>query len=210
MAQYTLYVDTTSNRLIGGLATAASVAPASIPFFYGDTLQLQVYLMNKLQTVFPSDYPYIIIPTPGLQLFLYLDDGLVGGTIYTQQISWAPDPANQFFSANLALNTAAIQALLGAKTSGTCWIKIGYVQNGLQTTVYSQQVNINVGLPTMNLVVPPGLNPLSVEVAAATYFPQQPVAGMPFYLKSPNGHVMMLQAVDNPDGSVSAGWTQIS
>jgi hypothetical protein len=201
MVQINLYIDTTENILISGLNTSGSFDPNKIPFYYGDTVNLRVYLMDKLQVRFPSDFPYSIIPTTGLQLFLYLDDGTVGGTIYTQQISWATDANSQYFYATLALNTAALATLLGVSTGKTCYLKIGYVQAGLQTTVFSQTINIGVGIPASGLVVPPGLTPLSVEVANATYYPLAPAAGVPLYITSPNGKILIIRAVDQPDGT---------
>lgn len=210
-AQLDLYIDTTDNAFIGGLNTTANVNPFDLPLFYGDTISLRIYLMDKLQTTNPSIFPYEILGTAGLQLFLYLDDGLVAGTIYTQQITWSTDANNQYFYANLALNTAALATLLGSATSRECYLKIGYVQGGLQTTVISRQVQIGVGIPSVALVVPPGQTPLSAEVAAATFFPLTPVAGQPLFIMSPAGKIFMMRAVDNADGTASPeGWTQIN
>ncbi len=202
MAEIRLYIDATDNQLIAGLNSATPVPASSLPFFYGDTLPLRVYLFNKLPDALPSDFPFEIIPTNGLSFFVYLDDGKPSPTIYTQQITWATDPNNQYWYANLALNTAALATLIGTSTSASCWLKIGYVQDGLQTTVYSQQVTIGVGIPVASLTTPPGLTALSVEVANATYVPLQPVAGQAIWLMSPLGKKIALMAVDDADG----GW----
>ncbi len=210
MAHLTLYVDTTSNDLISGLNRSDTVDPQKIPFYYGDTINLKIYLFDKVQTSSPNDFTPLIIPTTGLQLFLYLDDGIVNGTVYTQQITWSTDANEQYFYASLALNTVALQTLLGATTGKQCYMKIGYIQDGLQTTVFSQLVNIGVGIPNTTLVVPAGLTPLSAEVANATYYPLQPVAGLPLYIESPLGKILVLRAVDQPDGSALLEATPIN
>lgn len=212
MPQLTLYIDTQANQLVTGTTSTQTVQPSSIPLFYGDTLSLVIYLLTKTKsTTRPNDYDVSIVNTAGLQLFLYLDDGTVSGTIYTQQIVWTPDANNTYFSANLALNTAALLTLIGTSTSGaSCWLKIGYVQGGLQTTVLSAQVTVGVGLPTSAVVVPAGQTNVSAEVANATYFPQAPVNGKPLYLASESGKVCALYFVDNPDGTASFQASQVN
>lgn len=206
MANFTLYIDTYQQRLIGGLNDSTFVDPSSLPLFFGDTITLNVYLLAPLQVTDPSQWNYQIIPTTGLQLFVYLDDGTidpVAGNIYAQQITWTTDPDQEYFAAEFALNTVNLAALMNAgnSKSASCWIKIGYVQNGYQTTVFSIPVTVNAGLPETNLIVPAGQTPLSAEVARATFFPQQPVAGMPLQLMSPLGKIIELRCVDLPDGT---------
>ena len=206
MARLSLYIDTTSNGLIAGVNNPFSINPASLPLYYGDTLNLQIYLMNSTGTTLSSSNPYTVINNAGLQLFVYLDDSIVGGTIYTQQISWASDPTNSYFYSTLSLNTAALQTLLGAATSKTCWLKVGYVENGLQTTVLSVVVTIGVGIPSTSLIVPAGLNALSVEVARTMFLPIDGNPNNPgngFYLISPAGKKLFVSAFDNPDGTAS-------
>lgn len=206
MARLSLFIDTTSNSLIAGVNSPLSINPASVPLYYGDTLSLQVYLLNTTGTTLSGFNPYTVINNAGLQLFVYLDDSIVGGTIYTQQISWSADATNSYFYSTLSLNTAALATLLGSSTSKTCWMKIGYVQGGLQTTVLSVLVTIGVGIPSTSLVVPAGLTALSVEVAATMFVPidgnpNNPGAG--FYLVSPAGKKLFISAFDNPDGTAS-------
>lgn len=204
MTRLQLFIDTTSNSLIAGLNSLQSVNPSSLPLFYGDTIQLQVTLLNTTGTTLQSINPYVVIPTAGIQLFLYLDDGVVGGTIYTQQITWSTDPTNTYFYATLSLNTAALTTLLGSSTSANAWLKIGFVQAGYITTVLSSLVKIQVGLPNVALAVPANLTPLSLEVANALFIHadgNQANPGQPVLLVSPNGKIIALTAKDNPDGT---------
>lgn len=207
MAQLTLYIDTTSNTLITGQTSAVPIAPTALQLFFGDTIQLQVFLFNKpASSSAPSigQFPFSILPTSGLTLYFYLDDGTISGTIYTQQISWTASADGTYFTANLSLNTAALQALIGANTEASCWIKIGYVQGGLPTTVYSQKVTVKVGLPSLSAPsVPAGFTALSVEVGGQLFIPAQPVAGQPILIMSAAGKIIALAAVDQPDGTAS-------
>ena len=118
MPQFTLYIDTTSNQLLYALNSARIVDPGTLPLFYPDTLQLQVYLMTRLQTIDPSVFQYAIISTAGLSLLMEVTNGKATGDagrlVYTSQYVWSTDASNQYFYANLPLNTAAIQTLLDA------------------------------------------------------------------------------------------------
>ena len=189
--------------MVAGLNRSAVLDPLSIPFYYGDTINLIVYLLTPNPVADPQSPKFSIIPTTGVQLFLYLDDGTIGGTIYTQQIAWSTDANSQYFFATLPINTAALQALMGSTQQQTVSIKIGYVAGGQTTTVFSQQIQIRVGLPNVALAVAPGLTALSQEVAKATYFPIFPQAGLSLLLMSPNGKQIAISVVDNPDGTAS-------
>ena len=205
MNNLNLYVDTTANQLLAGLNAPSAIDPTTLPFMLGDTLSLQVYLLNKTGSTLQSYNPYTIIPNAGLALVVYLDNGQADGTIYTQQISFANDPGLQFFSGSLSLNTAGLTALLGATTSATCWLHIGYLQNGVMTTVLAVQVSIGVGVygVTNNAlaVVAPGLTPLSEQAAVQQFVQVAGPAGQGFILQSPAGKKILLRVIDNPDGS---------
>ena len=205
MSQLILYIDTTANQLIKALNSSATVDVSTIPLFYPDTIQLQIYLMTKLQNVNPNVFPYSIISTAGLALLLELSDGKADAdrTVYASQYVWSTDANNQYFYANLSLNTAAVKTLVQHTEPGAAqaWLKIAFVAGGFQTDVFARSVPVNIGVGTATLVPVPNQTPLTAEVANQTYFPLQPVAGLAAYLKSPNGKIIMLSAVDQPDGT---------
>lgn len=210
MQSLSLFIDTTSNSFITGNGNPAIISAASIPLFYGDTVSMNIWLFNRIATGSGQNtsFPFQVIPTTGLTLFFYIDDGTVAGTIYTQQISWTPDASTNFFSANVNLATAGLLNLVNATapSSAAAYLKIGYVQNGLQTCVIggSTQVNIGVGLPTSAVPgAPAGQTALSLEVALATFARLQGPAGQNIQLQSPNGHKIQIGCLDNPDGSHS-------
>ena len=203
MNNLNLYVDTTANQLLAGLNAPSAIDPTTLPFMLGDTLNLQVYLLNKTGSTLQSYNPYTIIPNAGLALVVYLDNGQADGTIYAQQISFTNDPGLQFFSGSLSLG--GLTALLGATTNATCWLHIGYMQNGVMTTVLAVQVSIGVGVygVTNNAlaVVAPGLTPLSEQAAVQQFVQVAGPAGQGFILQSPAGKKILLRVIDNPDGS---------
>lgn len=209
MPQFTLYIDTTSNQLLYALNSARIVDPATLPLFYPDTLQLQVYLMVRLQTIDPSVFQYAIISTAGLSLLMEVTNGRADNdgarVVYTSQYVWNTDAANQYFYANLPLNTASIQALLDASgpSSSSAYLKIAYTTASGQTDVFSRQINIGIGVGTQQLTVAPPLTPLSLEVANNLYYPLAAKVGLPLYVASPNGKILLLAAVDQPDGTAT-------
>jgi hypothetical protein len=206
LSNLVLCIDITTGRLYSSPSGGFTLSPSSLPLYFGDTLGLQIYLLTPLAGAVIGGAQWAIVPTTGLALELFLDNGEVdasvgAGTIYASQVAWSTDPANQYFFANLALNTASLETLLGDATSVPCWLKIGFVQNGVNTTVHSSQVTINVGLPVGDLVVPQGLTPLSQEVAATEFVPIAGAAGQGFYLISPDGTKRVYHWLDN-DGVV--------
>lgn len=206
--QLTLYIDVARNRLVSALNASTLIDPLSLPLFVGDKLQLQVYLMTPLQTQQPSIPQYSIVSTLGLALGLYLTNGqdsnAVGYVAYTWQVAWNTDPNNTYFYATLDLTQAALVTLLGSNTSASCYLVVGYVQGGVDTTVFYKPVTVQPGLP--NAVGPPlaGLTPLSAEAAAQMFVPiNGGAAGQSFIMLTPLGKRLLIQAVDNADGTIS-------
>jgi len=206
MAELNLFIDTTANQLIAGLNNPVPVSPSQqLPLFVGDTVNLKIWLLQNAGPAQLGASPYTVIPNQGLQLVLYITDGANGGTIYTQQVVFNQDAGGQFFSGSVSLNTPALTSqFTGSTKSINPQLIIGYLSNGLQTTVLSQAITITLGLPN-NAVpqAPPGLTPLSAEAAAQTYVPIAGKAGQPIILISPAGKKIMLLAVDQPDGTAS-------
>lgn len=203
----TLYIDTTSNRLLTNLNLNAQLQPQSLPFFYGDTLPVRVYLLQRLTNavVGPTNSQFSIIPTTGLALSFYLTNGIAGGTIYTNQVMWAMDANQQYFYADVPMNTAGLLALVAAAgvNAASAYLQIGYTDGAEPVSVLNQVVRVGVGVPPAAIVIPPGFDALSVQVANATYVPIAGIAGMPIYLISPSGKKIALMAVDDGDGGVS-------
>lgn len=215
MPNLQLFINTTNNQLVAGLTSGQVVDPMSLPLFYPDTPNLAVYLLNLPPGYNPSNQSASVLATvspAGLKLYAFLDSGLPGATPYTQQVSFTIDPTNSFFTGQLPLNTAGVQALIAGLTQVTAWLHIGYTDGfGNQFTVLSRQVLIRVGInPSAAIVVPPGLTPLSKQEALQLFWTVQPVAGRPLYIESPNGKTFALTAVDNPDGTASFGAPQLN
>lgn len=201
MASITLFIDTTNDSLVAGLTSTQVFDAGSLPFFYGDSPTINIYLLTRVYTAGQSGYTFAAPNNTGLSVQLFLDDGLVGGTIYTFQTVFVPDVNNSFVTATLPLNTPALATLLGSNTNASCWMKIGYLKNGVPTTVLSQRVNIGVGLPNVVPVVPAGQTAISAETASATFVNKTPVNGEPIYFASPAGKIFALVAVDQDDGT---------
>ncbi len=202
MPTLNLYIDVQNNRLLTSKDQPTIVNSQSLPIFYGDTVQVNVWLLESNTPAQLGSSTYSIIPTQGLSLLLYINDGkLTGGTNYTQQLVWNTDANNQYFYANLPLNTANLATLLtGGSTEAT--MVIGYTQNGYPTTVFSGTVNFQVGLPAGAQVVPPGLTPLSVEVANQTFMPIIPVPGQALALAAADGTVGYITLVKTAGGRI--------
>ena len=217
MAKLNIFNNTTNNSLVVSQVSQTQLQASALPLFCPDTLQLNWYLLTQTLN---SQNTIQISPvlTTGLSFYVYITDGSLNGTVYTQQITWVADASGLFWTAYLALNTSAIINAIEALGSGSaqaaglaCFIEAGYIDgNGNQTTTLSQTITIKPGLPTGAMApVPPGLTAASVQFVVASTMPQQPTAGLPLLLKSAAGKVIQMLAVDNPDGSVSLQQTNL-
>lgn len=186
MAQFDLYVDTYSGGLVAGID---NLAVASLPrLIQGDTISLRIYLLART-TTYPKGTPYTVVNNAALSLKVALGPktGTAGSTLYTSQFVWAKDANNQYFFADLPLNTAGITALIGSAESQEAWFEIEYTQNAFPTTVFQQKVDIQAEvIETGTIATPPGETALSSEVANATFLKNE---NNGFILVNPNtGH----------------------
>lgn len=206
MPQLTFYIDTANNQLLTAINSSRTVDASRLPLFYPDTLQLQIYLMLPIQMLQASIAQYDIISSLGLAIALEITNGLAAEdeVIYASQYVWATDANDQYFFANLSLNTVGIKTLV--KTSepnaAQAYLNIGYTSIATgQRTVLRKPINIGIGVGNVQLVVPPQLTALAKEVADQLYvgFVLQPGQSITFV--TPNGKKILFQAVDNPDGT---------
>lgn len=184
MAQFDIYIDTVSGETVTGPSNPAS---APLPrFTQGDTMSLRIYLLART-TTYPLSTPFNIINNAALSLKVAIGpkDGSAGSTLYTQQFTWAKDASNQYFFADLALNTAAIATLLGSAAQVTSpWFEVEYTQNGFPTTVLSKQITLNAEvIETGTISAPAGQTAASVEYVNATFLKNE---NNGFVLANPN------------------------
>jgi hypothetical protein len=212
-ANISLFIDVANNRLLAG-QFSSQIAPSLPTLFYGDTVSLQIYLLQAIQSSTANNQlpSYATFPSAALTLYFYLDNGIASPTIYTQQLVWTLSSDGTNFAANVSLFTAALTTLMGSSPTAGCYLQIGYIQNGLPTTVFSNPITLKVGIPPAGApVVPAGLTALSLEVANTLFVPiNGKPNGQPFFQTTPAGHTFVYQAVDNPDGTASPTTSQIN
>lgn len=173
MAQYSLYVDTNSGTLVSG--TASTISGVMPKLVQGDTISLRIYLLERTST-YPISSPYSVVNISNISLRVGIGQktGTSGTALVTQQFTWAKDLTNNYFYADLPLNTAGIETLIGAASSGSAWFEIEMTQGGFPTTVFQQQVTIEAEvIETGSISVPAGLTALTAEEASATYLRKQ-------------------------------------
>jgi hypothetical protein len=173
MAQFDLYIDTSSGELVAGFSNPT---PAPLPrLVQGDTISLRIYLLARSGS-YPYGAPFSYVSNANLSLKVAIGpkNGTPGSTLYTQQFTWDKDANNQYFFADLPLNTAAIGTLLGANPTATAWLEIEYTQNGYPTTVFQREVTLHAEvIETGNLVVPPGATAMTAEEANAIFLKRE-------------------------------------
>lgn len=169
MAQFDLYVDTYSGELVQGVANPTITQLPRLT--QGDTISFRVYLLART-TTYPLATPYTVVNNAALTLKMGIGPktGTAGSTLYTQQFTWAKDAQNQYFFADLPLNTAGITSLIGAAETGSAFFEIEYTQNGFPTTVLQKAVTLQAEvIETGTITTPPGQTAMTVEEANALF-----------------------------------------
>lgn len=196
MAQFNLYIDTNSGESVRG-PTNSGQAP--LPrFVQGDTISFRIWLLERTTSYPLGANPYGIINNADLSLKVALGpkNGTPGSTLYTQQFTWAKDANNQYFYANIALNTAAINLLIGNGESASAWFEVEYTQNGFPATVFQQSVTIHAEvIETGSVTVPEGATAMTAEEANATFLKR---TNSGFYIENATtGHKVFVYLDDN-------------
>lgn len=186
-----LYVD-----VVGGLLVSNPYGPApfTMPILkQNDTVPFRVYLLQRT-----TNYPYSVQSSPAFELInnaslslkmaIGVKSGTGDGDLVASQFNWAKDPLNQYFYADLALNTQELADAMGDSASITRVLELEVTRNGLPNTVYQGPVQIDADVIKNTTITPqPGLTPLSAEEAAQTYVRQFGLPGQTITLVSPNG-----------------------
>ncbi|HEV2350842.1 MAG TPA: hypothetical protein VG028_13455 [Terriglobia bacterium] len=176
MQQFDIFIDINSGQVVTSLTNpAAGLLPA---FIQNDTLSLRIWLLVR-NAGFGTGAanPYSLLNTAGLSLQVTIGDkNSNANNWYTQQFVWATDANNQYFYAQLPLNTAAITTLINAagNVSAQSWLEVKIQQaDGTFLTVLQQQITIQASIDKPGgLVVPAGQTPISMEFAKATFLPR--------------------------------------
>lgn len=183
MAQFDLYIDTSSGELVGGLNNPS---PAPLPrLVQGDTISLRIYLLARTNSYpYASPFSYVSNANLSLKVALGPKTGTPGSALYTQQFTWQKDTNNQYFLADLPLNTEAIATLLGANATANAWLEVEYTQGGYPTTVFQREVSIHAEvIETGSLAVPAGATAMTAEEANAIFLKRENTG---FFLTNPN------------------------
>jgi len=173
MAQFDLYVDVVSGDLVTGPSNGQLAAFPKL--VQGDTPAFNIYLLKRTVT-YPLTNPYSIINNAALSLKVGIGpkDGTAGSALYTQQFTWTRDANNQYFTASLPLNTAAIATLIGSGSNATAWFEIEYTEGGFPTTVFQKLVTIEAEvIETGVLTTPAGATAVSLEEIIAQFLKQR-------------------------------------
>lgn len=185
MAQIDLYVDVFNKVLVSGINGQTLNLPQ---LFQDDQPTFRIFLLYPTFNITAPLYTYLGVAGLSIQVAIGQKKG-TGGTVYTQQLVWAPstDPNNpNYFIAQLPLNTAAVDTAIGGNAAtNDAWLQIVFIQGGVQTTALEVPATINASVIQGGMVVvPPGVNPASMEYVNATFLTRK-ISGA-IILSNPN------------------------
>lgn len=154
-----LYVDWYNKKL---QASLASRGPASLPALYQyDVLPLQIYVVEPDPDAGPNGTS--IIPVSGKALQVGISGSMEGTVIASQNVFDTNTDENYFF-ANLALNSAALDSFL-TEDSKTVYFEIEMVEGTATTTLLQATSSLRrVVLTDAAVGTVPGQTPVSLEM----------------------------------------------
>lgn len=185
------YVDIAGNTLVANpFGPAPFVLP---PIRQGDTIPLRVYLLQRT-TSYPNSFPgypaFEILNNSDLSLKVAIGTkaGNGDGDHVASQFTWSKDSANQYFYADLALNTAEMIAAFGSSPTLSRVLEIEATRDGVPFTSLQQEVTIHADvIKDAAVALQAGETALTLNYANATFAKNVGDPGQVFQLVSPNG-----------------------
>ncbi len=194
-----LYVDTFAKQLVAGFRSQTVVLFPDQ--FIGNIPTLRVHLLEPNPATagsHPQPYSYVDNSDLGLTVAVVNPDNTASPTTYASQITWTKDSDNTYFEGDLALDGAALTALLASASSVQKTLEIAFTKGGKLTGVYQQLVTFRSrGITTATVSVPPQEVALSQSQAASTYMPFVLPKGQSATIPSENGMYGTLLWTDN-------------
>ena len=139
-----LAIDRQNKKLVVTGAVPGSVA-ALPPLFQGNSVDLEVTILDPSGLI-TSDYSRVDFTGKTLRVAVgQTPTGTPGGpAVLAIQTSFTYDSAANAlrYSGNLALNTAAIDAFLGAAASATAYFEVNVVDSGNRSTILQATFNL--------------------------------------------------------------------
>ena len=190
-----LFVDWTNKGLLQSELGGEFILPA---FFKYEGIPYRVSIMTPDYSEIPPGYSKVDIANMALRITVNstLDDA----SPEAERQTWDKDSANNWFTGELSLNTAAIASLVGSATSVTAYFQIQVSESGGDwRTIYQTQITIKNSVTQPTTVSP---DPVTVYYTKAEadglFLTGKNRPGVQIGTVSPNGlHVRWLGVDDN-------------
>jgi hypothetical protein len=199
-----LTIDRQNLQLVaGGGAVQAGVL--SIPgLFQSNTLTLRIQIVDPT-----GDFtaPYSIVDLNGIGLRASVGDtptGAAGGPApLALQDTFVWDAVNKWFSADIALNTAAIDAFLGSAAAKTAYFEINLTGGANRTTILQATFTLKAVVDELGSTVPaPTDQYLTKAESVALFAKRVNDPGVRIVLVSPSGTYGRELGVDDAGNAI--------
>lgn len=201
-----LYIDTFRRILVTSPTNSQQFTLP--PLFQGDIQAVQIQFLEPDPIEGESSYTAPDISNMSLNFAIgQQPTGSAGGpSPFVTQFSWTKDIPNHIFTAEVALNTAGLDAWLASASSRSDACLEVEVNEGTSRTTYLQLNSVTIKaelIESGTLSVAAGLTAISREEANATFLQKASGAGDTWTALSPNGTYRIIYGV-NDDGSAKA------
>jgi hypothetical protein len=199
-----LTIDRQNLQLVAGGGTVQAGVLQIPGLFQSNTLGLRIQVVDPT-----GDFttPYSIVDLNGSGMRVSVGDtptGSAGGpSPLTLQDTFVWDAVNKWFAADIALNTAAIDAFLGAAASKLAYFEVNLTGGGARTTILQTAFTLKAVVDELTAVVPTPTDQYLTKAESLAMFAKfLNDLGAVIVLKSPNGVYGRELGVNN-DGSAA-------
>lgn len=195
-----LTIDEQNAKLVGFLGSPTSIRD----LFQYNTVGLIIRVVDPAASaIFPqvSSAQYTVVNLNGFGMRVVVGDapaGTAGQVPLAGPVVMTWDPVNQYFTGDLALNTANIDSFLGGSPIKTAYFEVTLTGNAARETILQATFNLKATVDESSSNAPAPTNQyLTSTETAAQFMPLKGAPGQTFIMVSPNGVYQTEFGVDN-------------
>lgn len=187
-ARLKLYVNWSEKKLMIGPKNNGTFQLPSL--YQGDVVPIEVHIFEPDPDGGPNDFIKQDVSSMALKLGIGpAPTGTAGGpSLYVTQFTWSKNTDENYFYADVAMNTAELTTAIGSSASLSAYMELEVTEGSGVTTIWQGAVTIKAELiEASTATVAAGETPLSLDVALQMFAQKIMPAGETFTLVSSDG-----------------------
>ena len=188
------------NRTLVNFGGATTSLPA---LFQSNSEELQIQVIDPTGNL-TAPYSAVDLAGYGMRVSIGAPPlGTTGGSPAALQDAMVWNAALKYFTGTIALNTAAIDGLIGSASSVTAYLEVNLTINGTRITIFQGTLTIRAVVDELTATVPtPTDQYLTVAETKQQYVPRVMAPGDRIVIPSANG-LYAIELGCNDDGTLA-------